>query len=76
MKKGEALPFFCLITKGPMMAAKEKILDDLFLRILKDIYYAEKTSLLDRRFIECLTSFMKLRRHCDLRGCRRAVSYG
>jgi ferritin-like metal-binding protein YciE len=42
MKKGEALPFFCPITKGPIMAAKEKTLDDLFLHTLKDIYYAEK----------------------------------
>jgi ferritin-like metal-binding protein YciE len=42
MKKGEALPFFCPITKGPIMAAKGKTLDDLFLHTLKDIYYAEK----------------------------------
>jgi ferritin-like metal-binding protein YciE len=42
MKKDEALPFFCPITKGPIMAAKEKTLDDLFLHTLKDIYYAEK----------------------------------
>jgi hypothetical protein len=74
MKKGEALPFFCLISKGPMTAAKEKILDDLFLHILKDIYYAEKKSLLDRRFIGCLTSFLRLRRHSHLRGPSRAAA--
>jgi hypothetical protein len=38
----QALPFSASASKGLIMAAKQKTLDDLFLHTLKDIYYAEK----------------------------------